>query len=86
MCNTNLEWLDEATNMRKDDLYEKDDLWDDEDVDEDGDEDGDEEYCELCEKYDCEGECKDSGHDEEDDPDRCNYEEDPDEYWYGEDD
>jgi hypothetical protein len=93
MYNTNLEWLDEATNMRKDDLYDDDDLWEDEPTDEEcSEEDEDEveseeEYCEFCEEYDCEGTCQDSGWDDDEwGDDRYDYEEDPDEYWYGEDD
>lgn len=85
--------VDEAIEMRENDLYEDDDIWDDEEVEEeeDLDEDLDEEYCEFCEESDCDGECQDSGwwgddEDDDDDDPRYDYEEDPDEYWYGEDD
>jgi len=73
----NNDWLDEAKNMREDGLYEEDDLWDDEEEDEE-EEDDEEEVCEFCEEPNCDGNCQDS----------WDWEvgEDPDEYWYGEDD
>jgi len=73
------DWLDEATHMRN--------QWDE--IDEEDDEEDivieeDEEGCEFCDKPKCEGECQDSGW-WDNDNDYCSYDEDPDEYWYGED-